>query len=439
MAEGRKARLQTWKEVASFFGKDERTVKRWEAERGLPIHRLPGAARSRIYAEVLELEEWLAGESGEDEAGPAAPPPRARPRKVFWAAGSLAALIVIGLAVAAWPRIFPPKGQDQPPPLAAQRLYLAGMDDWARRTPESLHRAVSEFDQATRIWPDYAEAYAGLANCYNLLREYTRTPASQAYPLARAAALHALRLNDRLSSAHAALAFVNAYWDWDPTAARREFERAIELDPRSDVSHHWFATFLSSRGEFAQSLSEFDKARRLNPTSLSIKADHGLILYEAGRRSEGMTLLREVERQDPDFLSPHRYLAGLALQAGRDEEYLQETETAARLLGDLDGLAAVRQARSDLASGGHAGMMNALLNERLREFRYGVATAYSVAHLYAMSGKTAQAVAYLQLAIDRREEDVVNVGVDFVWDGVRNAPWFRSVTARIKPTNRDSV
>ena len=119
----------------------------------------------------------------------------------------------------------------RPAPLEAQRLYLAGMDDWARRTPASLNRAVGEFNAAIARDGDYAEAYAGLAGCYDLLREYTLMPSSQAFPLAKAAAERALVLDDRLAGAHASLGFADFYGYWDTASARREFARAIALDP----------------------------------------------------------------------------------------------------------------------------------------------------------------------------------------------------------------
>jgi tetratricopeptide (TPR) repeat protein len=444
MAELRKARLETWKEVAAFFGKDERTVKRWESERGLPVRRLPGQSRSRIYAEVSELEAWLKGGS---LAAVEAPEPAARARPKPWglalaAAGGLVAIAAVLAVRMGWPIDVRPSRPSpaapvsaQPPSLAAQKLYLAGMDDWSRRTPDSLHRAVEEFSQAIRLSPRYAEAYAGLANCYNLLREYTQMPASTAYPLARAAAKRALALDDTLASAHVALAFVYSYWDWDLEGAKREYRRAIALDPGSDLNHHWFATFLAARSEFPASLAEFDKAQALNPGSLAIRADHGLVLYEAGRRAEGLALLKTVEKTDSKFLSPHRYLAGLYLLEGRDEDFLREAEITAQLLDDHEKMATVEVARTGLARGGHQGLLRALLDQELRQFKYGAVSAYAVADTYAMIGDTSNALTYLQSAIDRRETDVVSADADLAFARMWGMPGFKALTARIKPAS----
>jgi Tfp pilus assembly protein PilF len=309
------------------------------------------------------------------------------------------------------------------------------MDDWSRRTPDSLHRAVDEFVQATRLSPSYAEAYAGLANCYNLLREFTLMPAAQAYPLARAAAKHALALNNHLASAHVALAFVDSYWDWNFRAARREYALAIALDPNSDLNHHWFATFLSARGEYPQSLAEFRKAMALNPTSLAIRADYGLILYGAGYRPQSRAILLAVEAADPKFLSPHRYLANIYQLEGRDADFLRESEIAARLTDDQQRLALLQAAKAGLARDGRRGMLSALLDEQLKQFKYGAVTAYEVADTYAMIGQSDQALAYLQTSIDRREENAINMNVDLAFAPLRAMPRFKALLAKVRPAS----
>lgn len=436
MAESGKTRLETWKEVAAFFGKDERTVKRWEAERGLPIRRLPGETRSRIYAEVAELDAWLKGAS----AGPLEPEPAAgvpagrrswRGPLLFGAAVAAAAVLGITLGMLSRPR--EPAPQAGPPPIAAQRLYLAGMDDWSRRTPESLHRAVDEFNQAIRLHPGYAEAYVGLANCYNLLREFTLMPPAQAYPLARTAALKALKLDERLSSAHVALAFVHANWDWDLPAARREYERAIALDPTSDLNHHWYANFLASQGDTQRAIAEFAKATELNPTSVAIRSDNGLLLYRAGRKREAIALLRQVEEENPAFLSPHRYLAAMALIEADDETFLKESEIAAKLVDDRQRMALVVAARTGRAHGGRPGMLKALLEEQLRQYQVGAVGAYSVACLYALLGDDERAFSFARTAIERREPDSVWLPGDIFFTRLRGTARYQSLTALLRP------
>ncbi|MFI4975520.1 MAG: tetratricopeptide repeat protein [Caulobacterales bacterium] len=454
VAAGAKTRLETWKEIATFFRRDERTVKRWEVERGLPIHRLPGLSRSRIYAEVAELEAWLKG--SEPKFGvalsPGAPAPGAAPmtepgalqaavsRRAPLAAAALTTVAALaGLARWVAPTLTQPASPSSSaepaaamrPPLDAQRLYLQGMDDWRARTPDSLTRAVDEFRAAIRIDPNYAEAYAGLANCYNLMREFTLMPTSEAYPLAKAAAERALALDPNLPEAHTALAFVDFYWAWDAKGAEREFERAIELDPSSATAHHWFATFLSVRGQYARSIAEIDKAAALDPQSLAIVSDRAFLVYLAGRKEDGMAALKAIGRAHPEFLSPHNYLARIAYFEGRDQDFIDESRRAAALTGDRQRLAIVAAASRGYAASGHTGLLRAVLEEQIRQFRLGVVTPYRVAQTCALLGDSAQAISYLQLAFSRREEDVTEVAIDPALASLHSDPQFQALTAQL--------
>jgi hypothetical protein len=286
-------RLDTWKEIGAFFGRDERTVKRWETTRGLPVHRVPGGGRANVYANTDELVEWLKGknvtvetdatsnvvasatagaeagggpetfggpvngakasdivgagsvllagnvrqaEAGgverrvgqrrTTERGDGASPVSREARYIAIAIVILATLAIVGVArrvssarvgtkKAAAARVVDPE---------AEQFYLKGMYYFNKRTPETLNQAVDYFTQAVVRDPQYAEAYVGLADCYNLLREYTVMPASEAYPRAMAAAKRAIVLDDSLSGAHSSLAFVDFYWSWDVAGAQRESE-----------------------------------------------------------------------------------------------------------------------------------------------------------------------------------------------------------------------
>ena len=306
------------------------------------------------------------------------------------------------------------------------------MDDWAKRTPASLSRAVSEFSAAIARDPDYAEAYAGLAGAYDLMREYTLMPSAQAFPLAKAAAQHALALNDKVAAAHAALAFADFYGDWDAAGARAEFARAIALDPRNETAHHWFATFLMTQGEFAGALRQIDIARALDPTSPAIAADRDLILYNNGDKTAARAGVEALEAADPRFLSPHRDKAAFDLYGGDDAGFLGESALCARLTGDDGSMATVEAARSGLRQNGHHGMLKALLSESMRQFQMGRGSAELVADAYARLGEAARAMAWLRLAFERRETEVTNLAADPAFDAMRGDPEFQRLQGRVK-------
>src|SRR6185437_6095616 len=155
----------------------------------------------------------------------------------------LAAVIIVAATAAAfaifWSGFRP--DSHHAPSAEAEKFYRAGLYGWQSRTPAGLTEAVDDFTQAIVRDPQYAEAYAGLATCYNLLREYTAMPPDYAFPRAKAAAERAIALDPSLADGHLALAFADFWWAHDTKAARREFVRAVALAPQSATAHHWYA------------------------------------------------------------------------------------------------------------------------------------------------------------------------------------------------------
>jgi len=429
-----KSRLNSWKEVSAFLGKSERTVRRWEAERGLPVRRLPGAARSSIYVDVEELQAWLDTTVPEPEVDhtPQSSDPAASNRATPWrhpavflalAAASVAALALI----TAFLFLHPPL---RPVPDAARRLYAAGTADWARRTPESLNRALDEFNAAIRIAPDYADAYSGLANVYNLMSEYTAMPASESFPLARAAAQHALRLDDKSATAHAALAYAMYWGAWDFAHAEQEYKRALRLDSKNATVEHWYATLLLNRGRYDESLAHIDRALALDPDSISIQADRGLILFYTGQHDAALHGLTALEKANPSFRSPHFYLAYIYSVTGDDPGFVRETLATGRLQGDPALQAVADAAMKGLVEGGHAGMLRAMLAIELDQFHHGTAPAYSVARLYAQLGERKLTIDYLRQSFDRREIFATGAMTDAAFQPLRGDYAFETQIAR---------
>jgi tetratricopeptide (TPR) repeat protein len=454
-------RLDSWKEIATFFGREERTVKRWEKERGLPVHRVPGPARSGVFAYTGELSEWLNlttpessaqisliggnGSSGSEVGDPELTiSERVDEPSVVPASPLLQVARIFGLLVAVLLGTLILKHQVQPSantarsnfPVAhranpeAEDFYLKGRYFWNKRTPEDLNRAVDLFTQAIVRDPGYAQAYVGLADCYNLLREYSAMPPNEAYPRALAAAKEAVKLDDTSAEAHNSLAFATFYWDWDAATAEGEFKRAIALSPDYVAAHHWYATFLMATRRYPEAVIEIERARKLDPSSTPIIADKGFILYLAGQREAGLALLRQIEATEPSFLSPHVYLSEIYFFDKDYPDYFLESKKAAQLRHDAAAMAIANAAETGFAAGGVGQMRQSMLEVQKKFYVQGVLPAYPLAQTYSLLGDTQEALKYLREAYEKRDAAVVLMSGDRSFERLRGNPSFDDLLAR---------
>jgi len=424
-------RLDSWKEIAAFFARSERTVKRWEAERGLRIHRVPGKGRGAVFAYSDELADWLKGLGQETEAyestkgcasdGQAkseASKVESNPRvgiltsfaRTFPSSGKTVRLLTVALLAAAaivvvndelHSKVFVKRHISNP---EAQDLYLKGRYFWNRRTPDDLNKAVDYFMQAIVKDPNDAQAYVGLADCYNLLREFGAMSPTEAYPRALSAARRAVDLDDTSPEAHISLAFATYWWSWQGVTAEREFRHALKLDPNCVRAHHWYATYLLSRNRFSEAFDEIEKARKLEPSSSPVLADKGLLLWKSGHRAEGLDLLSQLERTEPLFSSAHDYLGRIYWESKDYVKALAEWRRVAELRHDEAGLALAVARERGLAARGPNGMFESELSVQKDLVDHGAGSAYTLATTYAALGMRREALAYLQLSLDRHEE-----------------------------------
>jgi tetratricopeptide (TPR) repeat protein len=421
-------RLDSWKEIAAFLDRAERTVKRWETERGLPVHRVPGGGRSAVFAYGNELADWLQGqgpEQGEDGASdarsdtpisgtslsgtslsrtPVRVKTRIPARLVAWVVPlALAAGLIAFLWIGHSASRFKAMASRHAPNEEAQELYLKGRYFWDRRTPEDLSKAIDYFTQAIVKDPSDAQAYTGLADCYNLLREFGAMPPGEAYPRALAAAQRAVELDNNSAEAHLSLAFATYWWQWRAVTAEREFRRALELNPNLERAHHWYATFLLGNGRFSESLDQIEQARRLNPSSNALLADKGKVLWDAGRKAESVALLTQLETTDPSLSSTHTYLGDMYWSEKDYARALPEMRRAAELRADRDGIVFANIREKGFAENGLQGLYESELPMQKEQVDGGAGNAYSLAATYAALGKKREALECLQISFERHE------------------------------------
>lgn len=444
------SRLNGWKEIASFFGKDERTVKRWEAQHGLPVRRVPGGNRGTVYADVAELDTWLGGRKAPfvldvPETGITPPPEHAATTAgsvPHWAGHR--AVVVLGLAALLAAGVFAgnqfrpdqplrlPSAEEVPAvELSLRDLYLDGLYNLSTRTPAGLSRAVQDFTQIVSRDPTHAEAHAQLAIAYNLLTQYALMPADLAYPQAKAAAERAIRLNDGLAPAYAALGFAEHYWYRDFAKARGLFAKAIELDPSSAQARHWFALTRMQAGDFAAAQSLIDRAQELDPDSRAIVANRALILFHGGRSGEALAALQQLEATAPGSIAAQFYMATINLDLGRYDAYLARSLQAARLQDNQAMLQTFTAGEAGYRRGGAAEMFSAMLAVQKESFDGGLEQAFNVARTAGMLGDRATMFDYLAKSVERNEQDMLGIRIDRSFAKFWDDEEFRDVAAKV--------
>jgi TolB-like protein/DNA-binding winged helix-turn-helix (wHTH) protein/Tfp pilus assembly protein PilF len=177
----------------------------------------------------------------------------------------------------------------------AYDLYLEGRYFWNQRTEAGFKHAAEYFQQAIAKDPNYAQAYAGLADTFGLMSTWYMAPQGAFMPKARAAALKALELDETLAEAHTSLALIAENYDYDWRTAEKEFRRAIQLNPDYPTAHQWYAECLAWQGRFDEAFAESERARRLDPMSLIIASDYSKILYYSGQYDRAITQGRAVD------------------------------------------------------------------------------------------------------------------------------------------------
>lgn len=335
------------------------------------------------------------------------------PRRFHWRAavlGLAAALVVIFCVVVyrATRGSHPdnaatPAASVHIPTPAAQALYLKGRYYWERRTGRSLQESVDAYMQAIVADSNYAPAYAGLAESYDLLPEYSATSPTSAYSRAIAAANKAISLDPSNSVAHRALAFGLFWSQTDIPHALVEFKRAIQLDPNDAEAHHWYATALNAIQRNAEARSEIDLAQQLSPASRSILADQAWIRYSSTHDRQAKAALEELETREPDFSSPPSYLVRIDLSGGDYTGYLAQLRRFAALSRRPADERIAAAAQRGWVSGGVTGMLRAIQSVQKDYFARGQSDGYELAHTCGLLGEKDNAVQYLEKAFAAKD------------------------------------
>jgi TolB-like protein/Flp pilus assembly protein TadD len=557
-------RLNSWKEIAAYFKRDQRTVRRWEEREGLPVHRHEHQSRAAVFAYKSELEAWWhQGRKRLETDAPATATSRAR--RYIWPVATAALLVLAGgtylrnwlrsgnhqtqidsIAILPLANLSRDPGQDyladgltealttdlgklsalrvisrtstarfkgtsksvpeiarelgvdalvegavqrsgdrvrvtaqlieartdrhvwaetydrelrdvltlqadvaraiavqvrgKLTPVSATRgamlsnpevyeLYLKGRYARDEGREEGLKLAFEYFQQALEKDPQFAPAYAGLADCYARLPFYSEMRPGEAFPKAKAAALKALALDQELAEAHASMAYVKTYYDWDWAGAEDEFRKALALNPNYAEAHHSYSRFLASLGRVDEARAELRRAQELDPLSLLVQANKGVISYFGRQYEQAIQELQTVMGLDPKFFVPYWGVGLCYEQLGRYEDAVAQLQTAIDLSGrGANGIASLGHAYGLAGRRNDAQKILAELAERSRK-RY--VSSYQLALVNLGLQQTDEAMTQLENAYQERSTLLTYLKMDPRFDPLRSEPRFKDLLRRI--------
>jgi tetratricopeptide (TPR) repeat protein len=436
MTRGDDGRLVGWKAIGMFLGRDERTVRRWEVERGLPVNRVPGGGSATVWALPEELRAWMAGDAEHLQIR-ARPVPDAAPQRRSGAI--LLAACVIGIVVGA-PIMWQSFGNAAVTTLRpeaygndaqANELYQKASFGLNRRSVPGLLGAATMFEALTKTHSHNAAGFVGLAEANLLLREFNSIPNEAAYRRAAAAAQAALALDPNSAAATRALAFVRYHGEGKRAEGLKLFERALALDPAQAQSYHWYATALICEGRAADAGRAFARARQLDPGSSAIAADAAYALYLNGQHGEAIAELQRIAEADSAFSGAYRYLARFYLIERRNADYLAAAAIDAKLRKDPDVVKAIAAATVAYKAGGRKAMLASLVAHETAQFEQNGESALRVAMYAAATGDSAQVIRWLEKAESINEPEIRTIMgyVEFVpyRDRIKVSPALKSL------------
>ncbi len=308
----------------------------------------------------------------------------------------------------------------------AYQAYLKGRYFWNKRTYEGFKKSIEYFQQAIERDPNYVLAYAGLADCYNMLADYTFLSPEEAFPKAEAAVTRALEIDDTLAEAHASLAYIRLHYHWDWIAAEREYKRAIALNPNYATAHQWYGLYLTAMGRFEEAIAEMKRAQALDPISLIITMAAGRPFYYARQYDQAIEQYQKALEMDSHFGVAHITLGWAYEQKGMVEKALTEFQKAVTL--PVDSRAATGHAYAMLGEGDKA---MAILDELKELSKHKFVSPYYLAILYTGLNRKDDAFIWLENAYRERSHWLIFLNVEPAFDSLRSDPRFAELVRRV--------
>lgn len=306
--------------------------------------------------------------------------------------------------------------------------YLRGRYDWNGRTTDGMWRALRAFEQAVALDPQYAAAYAGLSDAWQLLPDYGGVNARDGLARAKTAALRALALDSTLAEAHASLGAVHDDYDHDRAGAERAYRRAILLNPAYATARQWLAIHLADEGRAEEAAAEIERARRLDPLSRIINTAVGAVRYFARDYASAIAEYRAVVDQAPDFALGWALMGRVYLVQGRVDSAVALLRRSVEISKGDPSYQAVYAAA--LAAGGRRGEARRLAVSVRDATPDGYVPYCELASAFVYLGDDAAALDLFERGFEERDPAVKHMAVEPLYDRIRAHPRFQALLRR---------
>jgi tetratricopeptide (TPR) repeat protein len=285
-----------------------------------------------------------------------------------------------------------------------------------QNTPESWRKALSSYQEAAQLDPNFARAYVGIARCHNYLNGWGVVPAGEAIAAADAANAQALKLDPQLAEAYDERAWTRMFFHWDFPGAERDFRRALELDPGSSDTHDGLADYLVAMGRFDEGFREMKRAQDLDPLSLIVNTDYCWLLRNAHRYDDALTQCNATLKLDPSYTYALKLVPLLYARKG---DYVEAHKSATRL-GGCDFLC-IAMMDEILGAPGVAGAFDTWLKAQKNQ-----PDSFFLASAFSELGRKDEAFAWLEKAYEQRSggNQMIYLGIDPRFDRLHSDPRF---------------
>jgi TolB-like protein/Tfp pilus assembly protein PilF/tRNA A-37 threonylcarbamoyl transferase component Bud32 len=310
----------------------------------------------------------------------------------------------------------------------AYETYLHGRFHWHKFTPEGFQKAIEYYNRAVALAPDYALAYAGIADYYNFLGVYTVMPFAVASEKAKEAALKAIALDDQLAEGYAALGFAVIMHDFDWDRAGEYLRRAVELNPNYTTARVWYCYYLSFCGRFDEAFEQINRALEIDRLTPLVPQTYFWTLYHAGRYEEAIDATRKFIKGEPQYGLSYVFLSSMLWRVGQYDEALKICRRAVEIMGRTPYM--LPWLASAHAAAGNRREAAALLEEIEETAKTRYVSPYLIGMIYVNLGDAENAFAQLEKAAEIRDGRIVWLGVDPQFETLRSNPRFKEILRR---------